>query len=131
MLKVSTGNQAILLSGDIEKQVENRLVNNYGDELSAQILVAPHHGSKSSSTIGFINTVEPEIVLFPVGYRNRFKFPNQDIIERYENRGVSMYDTARHGAVKIKINQSGVSVMSHRHSARRFWHTVDKLGSSK
>jgi len=131
VLKVSTGNQAILLSGDIEKQVENRLVNNYGDELSAQILVAPHHGSKSSSTIGFINTVEPEIVLFPVGYRNRFKFPNQDIIERYENRGVSMYDTARHGAVKIKINQSGVSIMSHRHSARRFWHTVDKLGSSE
>ncbi len=124
VLKVSTAGYAILLSGDIEKQVENQLIKKYSGELAAQILVAPHHGSKTSSTTGFINTVAPEMVLFPVGYRNRFKHPNQDIIDRYENRGISMYDTARHGAMIIKINQAGVSIISHRYMARRFWHTV-------
>lgn len=125
VLKVSAGKKSVLLTGDIERQVENQLVNKYGDELAAQILVAPHHGSKSSSTPAFINAISPETVLYPVGYRNRFRFPNQDIIERYEIRGISMYDTARHGAVIIKINQAGVSVNTHRQSARRFWHTVE------
>ena len=124
VLQASVGGYAILLSGDIEKQVENQLVKKYGGDLASQILVVPHHGSKSSSTPGFINTVAPEMVLFPVGYRNRFKFPNQDIIERYEERGISMYDTARHGAVIIKINEAGAAVSSHRKSARHFWHTL-------
>jgi competence protein ComEC len=124
VLRISTDGHTILLTGDIEKQVENQLIKKYSDELAAQILVAPHHGSKSSSTAGFINKVSPEMVLFPVGYRNRFKFPNQDIIERYENRRINMYDSARHGAVMIQINQAGVSVISHRQTARRFWHTI-------
>ena len=124
VLQISTGAYTLLLSGDIEKQVENQLIKKYSGALVAQILVAPHHGSKTSSTTGFINTVAPEMVLFPVGYRNRFKFPNQDIIERYEDRGISMYDTARHGALMIHINQAGVAVTSHRQTARRFWHTA-------
>ena len=123
VLQISTEGHTLLLTGDIEKQVENQLIKKYSDGLAAQILVAPHHGSKSSSTAGFINRVAPEMVLFPVGYRNRFKFPNQDIIERYENRGIHMYDSARHGAVMIQINQAGVSVICHRLAARRFWHT--------
>jgi competence protein ComEC len=125
VLKINNGNRTILLTGDIEKQVEHRLVEKYGRALAAHILVAPHHGSKSSSTPGFINTVAPDMVLFPAGYRNRYRFPNQDIIERYEYRGVRMHDTARHGAITIKITQAGMTISSHRHSARRFWHTVD------
>lgn len=126
VLKVSVGEYAVLLTGDIEKPAENRLVKKYNDgQLSARILVAPHHGSKTSSSQAFIDAVNPQLVLFPAGYRNQYKHPNQAIIERYESKGISMYDTARHGAVIIKINQAGVSVVSYRQTARRFWHTVD------
>ncbi|MBI4005668.1 MAG: DNA internalization-related competence protein ComEC/Rec2, partial [Gammaproteobacteria bacterium] len=123
VLKVSTGLYSILLSGDIEKETEYRLVKEYNSRLSVTVLIAPHHGSKTSSTPEFIDTIAPELVLFPVGYRNRYKFPNMDIIARYESRGIHMLDTARHGAILIKMNTSGMSVTQYRQLARRFWHT--------
>ncbi len=123
VLKVSTGEHSILLSGDIEKQAEFYLLRHAAGNLAADVLIAPHHGSKTSSTPEFINAVNPEWVLFPVGYRNRFRFPNEAIIARYESRGVRMLDTARHGAIEIRIDAGGMTVTRHRQQARRFWHT--------
>jgi len=123
VLKVNTDQYSILLSGDIEKETEYRLVREYKRQLSATVLIAPHHGSKTSSTEEFIDTVAPELVLFPAGYRNRYKFPNKDIITRYASRSIGMLDTARHGAILIKISTSGMSVTKYRQQAQRFWHT--------
>lgn len=123
VLKISTEHGRILLTGDIEKQAENRLLGKYGEQLAATVLIAPHHGSKTSSTPAFIAAVDPELVLFPTGYRNRFNLPNEDIIARYAARDVTIYDSARHGAILIRLEQSGMVVESYRHQARRFWHT--------
>ncbi|MGH8120965.1 MAG: DNA internalization-related competence protein ComEC/Rec2 [Gammaproteobacteria bacterium] len=123
VLKISTARYSILLPGDIEKEAEYRLLHSHSGQLSAEVLVAPHHGSKTSSTTAFIEAVHPRLVLFPVGYRNRFRFPNQDIMRRYEMQGVRSYDTARHGAILIRIDQSGINTTAWRHEARRFWHT--------
>ena len=123
VLRISRGGQSVLLTGDIEQGAERQLVDRYGRQLSARVLVAPHHGSKTSSSREFIHTVQPELVLFPVGYRNRFRFPNKDIIERYAQEGVKQYDTARHGAMLIKFNQTGMTVKSFRQTRKRFWHT--------
>jgi len=59
----------------------------------------------------------------PVGYQNRFRLPNRDIISRYESRGIKLLDTARNGVIIIKINKLDVTISSYRHQARRFWHT--------
>ena len=123
VLKVSRGKQAVLLTGDIEQEAERYLVTEYGKQLSARVLVAPHHGSKTSSSREFIHAVQPELVLFPVGYRNRFRFPNKDIIDRYAAADIKRYDTARHGAMLIKFDQAGMSVTSYRQTRKHFWHT--------
>jgi competence protein ComEC len=123
VLKISRGQQVILLTGDIEREAETHLIGKYGKQLSATVLVAPHHGSRSSSTKEFIHMVQPELVLFPTGYRNRFSFPNEDIIKRYAAENIQSYDTARHGAVLIRFDKSGISVNSYRQVRKRFWHT--------
>ncbi len=123
VLKISTGQKSVLLSGDIENQGEASLLEIHARDLPASILIAPHHGSKTSSSSAFIDAVNPEYVFFPVGYRNRFKFPNQDIMLRYESRGIKMLDTSRHGAILVKIHTTGMAVTRYRQAARRFWHT--------
>ena len=125
VLRISNGEYSILLPGDIEKETESRLLRIYRNELFATVLVAPHHGSKTSSTTAFIDAVQPRLVLFPTGYRNRYRFPNQDIMRRYEIRGSRSYDTGRDGAVLIRIGHSGIAATVWRREARRFWHTVE------
>ena len=89
------------------------------------MLVVPHHGSKTSSTRDFIRAVSPGIAIFPVGYRNRFGLPSQEIISRYREHGARMLSTAESGAVRVSAVRAGVQVTSHREKHRRFWHTVD------
>lgn len=123
VLRVTTGQHTLLITGDIEKQAELHLLQQYTDELSADVLVVPHHGSKTSSTPAFIRAVNPEWALIGAGYRNRFNLPNQDIILRYQQNDSMVLDTVRHGAINIRIRQPGVVVDSYRQTARRFWHS--------
>ena len=129
VLRISNGEYSILVPGDIERETETLLLQSSRDELPATILVAPHHGSKTSSSMAFVDAVQPRMVLFPVGYRNRYRHPNQDIMRRYESRGSRSYDTGKDGAVLIKVNQSDIAVTVWRREARRFWHTVDEQTS--
>ena len=123
VLKVSSGPHAVLLSGDIEHAAERRLVGKYGKKLAATVLVAPHHGSATSSTIPFIDMVDPEYVIFSTGYRNRFGFPQQNIISRYADRQIIIFNTAQAGAVLFDFKRTGVSFSQHRQQAWRFWRT--------
>ena len=78
---------SILLTGDIEKIAEERLIRKYKDtnKLQANILKVAHHGSKSSSIQQFLDEVKPEIALIGVGEKNTFGHPNDGVIERLEN----------------------------------------------
>jgi len=91
------------------------------DKLSANVMIVPHHGSKTSSSLAFIDVVSPEIVVFPIGYRNRFGFPKQDIISRYESRQVKMLNTARDGALLFRFEEAEMIVSRYRYENRRFW----------
>lgn len=84
VLKISS---SILLTGDIERRAEIELVRKYAQKLRADILVAPHHGSRSSSTTAFIQKVSPRFVLFASGYQNRYNFPATDVIDHYHAVG--------------------------------------------
>ena len=135
VLRISTRDFTLLLTGDIEKAAEGRLMKRYGEKgadpffrydasVKSDVLVVPHHGSRTSSSPDFIRAVAPDIVVFPVGYRNRFKLPNQDIITRYQNQGAKLLRTAKSGAIRITTSGTGIEVMAYREKKRRFWHTV-------
>ncbi len=121
VLKVSNDQYSVLLAGDIEKVIESRLIRTLSGKLSAKLLIAPHHGSKTSSSLAFIDSVSPEIVVFPVGYRNRFGFPKQDIISRYESRQVKILNTARDGALLFRFEDQQMIFSRYRHDNQRFW----------
>lgn len=124
VLKISNDNDAILITGDIEAAAERQILNRDGQRLNSTILLAPHHGSLTSSTTAFIKAVAPEYVLFAVGYRNRFGFPKKDIIRRYRKADVIILDTASFGAIDVYLGRSSITVRSYRQYAQRFWNST-------
>ena len=96
-----------LFTGDIKAKSEAELVSLYDGDLKSLVLIAPHHGSKTSSTKRFIDKVNPETVIFSAGYNNRFKLPNEQVIKSYQQSNVQIFRTDYHGAVAIRTN--GVS----------------------
>lgn len=122
VLRVSSINGSILLTGDIERLAEKILIKYHAGQLSSTVLIAPHHGSKSSSTDEFIAAVSPQYVLFPVGYRNRFGFPKKSVMDRYLTRKINVFDTSNDGATQA-LFKTGMppSVSSFRQNNVRFW----------
>jgi competence protein ComEC len=108
VLLITSGEEHILIAADIERPAEQTLVATNAPELSATILVAPHHGSLTSSSPAFVAAVNPEHVLFAVGYRNRWDFPKPAVTQRYISRGAKAWDTARHGAITFRLGQGPI-----------------------
>jgi competence protein ComEC len=118
----AVGGQRILLTGDIESSAEQTLLHAYPGQLGAEVLVVPHHGSLTSSSVSFIQAVSPETVLFPVGYRNRYGFPRQQVIDRYRSAGAGLYDTAAHGAVSVRLGKGPrPAISAYRCAWPRYW----------
>lgn len=122
VLKVTAGGDSLLLPGDIEAPAERELLSTAAG-VQAQVLVAPHHGSKTSSTRAFIEAVQPHWVLYPVGYRNRYGFPRPEISTRYRQAGVHELESFQSGAISMTLGNGGLEPQSWRNSARRYWHS--------
>lgn len=123
VLRIDSGHRQLLLSGDIERVAEQLLISRAGGRLPAQVLVAPHHGSLTSSSPAFVAAVSPSIVVFAAGYQNRFGFPKPQVVGRYLEHGAQLFTTAEHGAVSIRIGAGGGTVIStYRQAAARYWH---------
>ena len=72
----------------------------------------------------FVRAVEPSVVIFPIGYRNRFGHPHREVVRRYLDQGTGVYRTDRDGAVRISIQAEGsISVTPYRALYRRYWQT--------
>jgi competence protein ComEC len=128
VLKVTSPGGQVLLTGDVEKDTEYRLLIEHKKSnlsLDADVLVVPHHGSATSSTKIFIAAVNPNYALLPVGYRNRFGFPKPEVVERYLQNDIELIDTAQWGALHFKISKDDGVVLTERYreSARRYWHS--------
>lgn len=121
VLKVSSIHGQLLLTGDIEKPAEGWLVSNVGKKLKSDILIAPHHGSNTSSSLPFLQQVSPKIILIPAGYRNRFSFPHEDVLERYKKIEASWMSTANDGALVVKMKNNSVNVSSKRDEQSKYW----------
>jgi competence protein ComEC len=115
------GHHRVLLPGDIEADQEDRLVNTYGESLAADILLAPHHGSATSSSDAFIAAVRPAQVVFTLSRNNRWGFPDSVVIERYRERSAQLWRSDQHGAVSFLSRADELLVVSMRDPARRLW----------
>ncbi|WP_367025957.1 DNA internalization-related competence protein ComEC/Rec2 [Methylococcus sp. ANG] len=124
VLKISATQGGALLTGDIERSAESGLVTRYAAALASTVLVAPHHGSKTSSTPEFLSEVRPSTVLVSAGYRNRWGFPSPQVMERYRRLGIRVFDTASGGALTVRpgADGAGPELIPYRLSHRRYWH---------
>ncbi|WP_210547012.1 DNA internalization-related competence protein ComEC/Rec2 [Rhodoferax sp. PAMC 29310] len=118
-LRISNGQRAALLAGDIEKAQELRLTAQ-GVNLKADILLVPHHGSQTSSTPEFLDAVSPRIALVQSGYRNRYGHPARPVVVRYENRGIQLVDSSRCGAAQWRSERPD-RVVCQRDIQARYW----------
>ncbi len=122
VLRIEAGGQVLLLTGDIEVAAETQLLREHGGELRADVMVAPHHGSRTSSSAAFVRAVAPVVVFYPVGYRNRWDFPRPEVLARYLAAGARGYDTASYGALTVRLGQrEGLVVESWRQQHERYW----------
>lgn len=109
VLLLEYAGRKILLTGDIEKDVERALLNEGILPRDIDFLVAPHHGSRTSSTRAFVQHLKPDAVVFSVGYMNRYHHPNVQVRQRYEQAGSRILRTDLDGAVSYKITANGIS----------------------
>ena len=122
VLRISAAAGRALLTGDIEARTESDLIRREGASLRANVLVVPHHGSRTSSTPAFIAAVAPDAAAFTPGYRNRFGHPRPEIVARYARAGVAAYRTDFDGALTFAIEPGSSFVpRREREAERRYW----------
>jgi competence protein ComEC len=111
VLKVSLGHVSFLFPGDIKAPAEYQLVSTIGDQLKCTVLLAPHHGSKTSSTQRFLKKVKPEVVVISSRYKSRFGFPHPSVLKRYLDMGCRVLKTAQNGAVSMRTDGRTLTIM--------------------
>jgi len=128
VIKVTSKMGSLLLTGDIEKEAENVLLAEYVEtqKLSSDVLVVPHHGSKTSSQLAFVQAVSPKISVFTVGYLNRFGHPKPDVVSRYQGDGASSFRSDHDGAVLLDfyqnaLKQDRIKMVAWRAAYQRYW----------
>lgn len=102
VLRLLWNNHSLLVTGDIEEEAE-RAILAQGHDVSASILTVPHHGSRTSSSTGFLVAVKPALALVSAGKENRFAHPHRDIIERYRHLGIPVHSTQQEGTVSLTV----------------------------
>jgi competence protein ComEC len=137
-VKVSSQFGSVLLTGDIEKEAEKAILDYAlqgsihepsggvvleSNALKSDVLIAPHHGSKTSSTVDFVQAVGAKHSIFTVGYLNRFKHPKPLIEKRFEESGAMTYRSDYQGAILIDFrNNNPIKITAWRQSQPRYWH---------
>lgn len=120
VLKVSGPGGRVLLPGDVEAAAEAELVAR-GADLRAEVLVAPHHGSASSSSAAFVAAVAPSVVVHAAGHRNRWGFPRREVVARYQDAGARQWVTGRDGAVTVLLQPGKPPSVHAAREERRAW----------
>jgi competence protein ComEC len=118
-LRIATATASALLAGDIEQPQEARLLAT-GAPLKADVLLVPHHGSKTSSSAAFLDAVQPQIALVQAGYRNRYGHPAPPVLQRYAERHIRVVDSPHCGAATWQSAQPQ-TVQCQRTQALRYW----------
>jgi competence protein ComEC len=123
VLLVQAGEHALLLTGDIEARAEGDLLAS-GTLPMIDVMIVPHHGSRTSSTAGFVEATRPRWVVYAVGHRNRWKFPAPRVVERWAAAGASARSTSQGGALTFELRPGAELTPPEewRRRHRRAWH---------
>jgi competence protein ComEC len=121
VLRIEAAGAVALLPGDIGRHVETRLVREQAAALRADLLVAPHHGSLTSSSEPFVAAVAPRWVVFATGHGNRFALPRADVVARYAAAGAHPFTSGESGAVAFRLGRDGVVPRERRRQDRPRW----------
>ena len=120
VLRIHGRGGSALLTGDIEGDAEALLVA--AGLTHVDVVVVPHHGSRTSSTPEFVSALQPQTVVFSAGYRNRWGFPRADVVARWTAAGALDYTTADSGAIEVSFrNEAPVAVSEYRRTHARYW----------
>ncbi len=130
LLLVTSDQWGILLTGDIEARAEGNLQKILGKRIQGDahkealdVISVPHHGSRTSSTIGFVNLVQVNTAVISSAFQNRFSHPDPEVVKRYRRRNVRVLNTANEGAISIWLGEGGIrKIALTRELERRFWH---------
>lgn len=130
VLRVSAGGRYVLLAGDIERAQERLLVATAATTaIQADVLLVPHHGSRTSSTPEFLDAVQPQVALVQAGYRNRFGHPAPPVLARYQERGITLLRSDQCGAWRWRSDAVPAAGRCQRRLVRRYWHLPDAAGA--
>lgn len=120
VILISDGKNKVLLSGDVTKKVEAKLLQKY-PKLSADVLVVPHHGSKTSSSEAFISQLKPSTAIVSAGYLNRWHMPVSEVVERYHHNNVELLTTASSGQIIFNMTNDGITKQTYHRDLWPFW----------
>lgn len=120
VLKVSNHQHSVLLTGDIEQKAEGWLLVHDPGELKTTILVVPHHGSKTSSTLAFLEKTQANFAIVSTGYLNRYRLPNQIVIKRYQRLGTTLFNTVNTGALTVLVGEHSLHWRANRSRPRLY-----------
>ncbi len=123
--------RSLLLSGDIEAEQEQRLVQDRAAALASRVLVVPHHGSKTSSSAVFLDAVAPQVAVVQAGYRNRFGHPVPSVMARYAERGIAVQRTDACGAWVWPSDGGDLAGYCERDERARYWHHRARGGGAE
>ncbi len=115
VLKVTYGETSFLFQGDSEDDVEKQLLRS-GYDLSANILKVGHHGSNTSSTNSFLETVNPDYAIISCGYDNNYGHPNSFVIERLEGNNITPYITSINGNITAISNGKSITIITEKNN---------------
>jgi competence protein ComEC len=119
VLRISTPQASALLAGDIEWAQELALVQSGLDRVD--VLLVPHHGSKTSSSWPFLQALQPRLALVQAGYRNRFGHPAPEVVARYQGLGIALVESTRCGAATWRSG-APTQIQCERMERQRYWH---------
>jgi competence protein ComEC len=109
-LRITFGEVAFLFTGDSEGPTEQRMVADHADTLRADVLQVGHHGSRTSTTAGFLEAVDPSVAIYSASAGNQYGHPHVEVLQRLEAAGVDLYGTDVHGSVVVRTDGRGWEV---------------------
>jgi competence protein ComEC len=123
VLRIVAGGRSLLLTGDISRSVETQLLAAYGPLLASEIIVVPHHGSRTSSSAEFLRAVNPKLALVSSGFQNRFRHPNLQVVQRYRMQGAELVNSVENGWTELEGGPNGWRwLLRARIDSGRYWH---------
>ena len=128
VLIISAGQHRAALTGDVEDAGERKVLQRISHE-NLTVALIPHHGSLTSSSPSFVNQLRPDYAIASAGYANRWGFPKERVVRRWEGSGAAVLDTASSGAISFRLcTDGGIKMLrEERERRRRFWHDSAKL----